>query len=169
MKIRSIQSGGSVSVATLYLSLLSPQGVTARVVAFTPRWRTRIARVLGLETREMREGRLSYHRGMRAEDRVAEHLKDEGWFVKRSRSSRGLHDIEAFRSGERVFMQVKHGSAWPSQDEISSLAKRAARKGASACIAYEYRGEVIQYSVCRWCCNVGEEGEEICSHCGQPF
>jgi hypothetical protein len=88
--------------------------------------------------------------------------------VKRSPGSRGLHDIEAFRSGDRFFGQVKSGGAWPSADETISLAKKAARRGASAVIFHEYRGSIDIHPVSRWCGKAGEPGQEYCD-CGQPF
>ena len=139
------------------------------------RFRTRAAKFLNenlgteIETEPMRRGRLAHDRGMRAEDRVANALEKKNWLVKRSPGSRGLHDIEAFRSGERLFGQVKSGGAWPSTDETVSLAKRAARKGASAAIFHEHRGCIDIHPVCRWCGKAGRPGQESCANCGQPF
>jgi len=134
-----------------------------------PRLSTRIAKLLGMETGDMQRGRLAQQRGMRAENRVMNLLEDEGWLVKQSLGSRGLHDIEAFRHGDRIFVQVKSGFAWPTQTEISGLAKRAARKGATAYVFHEHRGSICPFPVCRWCCSVGDPSEERCANCGQPF
>ena len=139
------------------------------------RFRTRAAKFLGenlgigIETEDMRRGRLAHDRGMRAEERVAGALEEDNWLVKRSPGSRGLHDIEAFRSGERLFGQVKSGGAWPSTNETMSLAKRAARRGASAAIFHEHRGRIDIHPVCRWCGKSGLLGQEFCANCGQPF
>lgn len=135
----------------------------------SPRLSTRIGRFFGFETGTMREGRLAYERGVRAESRVADALEGDGWLVKMSAGSRGAYDIEAFRSGERIFVQVKSGFAWPTKSQISTLAKRAARRGASAYVIHEHRGALASYPVCRWCCSVGYPGARNCANCRNPF
>jgi len=108
-----------------------------------PRFRTRLARVLGYETPLMRRGRLSRSRGLSIERRVVSRFRDKGWLVKPSKASRGAYDFLAMREGRKMLVQVKSGNSPFTRQDRSSLKAVARQKGAHA-IVYRVNQKRLQ-------------------------
>lgn len=84
----------------------------------------------------------SYNKGVRAEKRVKASLERKGWFVRRSKGSRGAADLHAFKDGRRLAIQVKSGSASPTRAEIRRLRTFAKQKRARAMVARVRSGKI---------------------------
>lgn len=78
-----------------------------------------------------------YRRGARAENRVADVLRERGYDVIRSAASKGSADLVAIHDGELVLVQVKlTDKTLPSPLERTQLIRVARRAGAVPVIAY---------------------------------
>ena len=61
-----------------------------------------------------------YRSGYNLEQRAAEHLRSEGYYVIASRGSHGIVDLVALKPGEVLGVQCK-GNGWLSPDEWNEL------------------------------------------------
>ena len=79
-----------------------------------------------------------YRRGRIAEKKVANLLKDDGYYnIRRSRGSRGPADLYARKGENKYYIQVKTGSARASPDGIRRL-RALARKREGTAVVVQY-------------------------------
>jgi Holliday junction resolvase len=76
----------------------------------------------------------NYSKGIKAEKKVKSKLEDKGWLVKQSKGSRGPYDLYAMKSGKKLLVQVKSGTASASKEEVKRLRSSAKKKGAKALV-----------------------------------
>jgi predicted transcriptional regulator len=78
--------------------------------------------------------RSSYSKGMSAEKRIKAKLESKGWLVRQSKGSRGPYDLYAIKSGRKLLVQVKSGTASMSRKEARKLRYVARSKGAKGLV-----------------------------------
>ena len=64
----------------------------------------------------------AYLSGRRFEYRVANWLRQQGWWVMRSAQSRGLADLAAFRMGEIMLLSLKVDGYLPPKEKTQLIA-----------------------------------------------
>jgi Holliday junction resolvase len=84
--------------------------------------------------------RSSYSKGMAVERKVKSKLESKGWFVRRTKGSRGPYDLYAMKRGKKLLVQVKSGSSSFSRAQKLRLRQEAKRKGAKALLIRYRRG-----------------------------
>lgn len=84
----------------------------------------------------------TYRKGRIAEGKIAERLRERGYYVRQSAGSRGPADIVATRPGTKLYVQVKTGSASLSSDNRRSLRRLAKKRGGTAMLMHYDRGKV---------------------------
>lgn len=82
-----------------------------------------------------------YRRGRIAEKKVANLLRDDGYYnIRRSAGSRGPADLYARKGENKYYIQVKTGSARASSGEIRRLQALAKKRGGTAVVVRYNKG-----------------------------
>lgn len=81
----------------------------------------------------------NYKTGIRAENKVADEYRKEGWSVKQSAGSRGAADLKCTKGNVKHFVQVKSSTVTNnppiSNSEIGRLKSTATRNDATSVVA----------------------------------
>ena len=76
----------------------------------------------------------TYSKGRSAERLVKKKLESRGWLVRQSPGSRGPNDLYALKSGRKLLVQVKSGSASAGKQEVRRLRAKARKVGGNALV-----------------------------------
>ena len=93
----------------------------------------------------------NYNKGIRAENKVANAYRQNGWSVDQSKSNKGTADLKCTNKyGTIHYVQVKSSSCgrkpYISNDECGRLKSSATRNGATAVIAEVTDNLTIRYA-----------------------
>jgi ribosomal protein S19E (S16A) len=65
-----------------------------------------------------KKSRSTYSKGLSAERKVKQRLESKGYVVRQSKGSRGPYDLYAMKSGRKLLVQVKSGTASASSSDL---------------------------------------------------
>jgi Holliday junction resolvase len=83
-----------------------------------------------------------YRKGRIAEGKIAERLRNKGYYVRQSGGSRGPADLVATKGQTKLYVQVKSGSASLDSTGRRRLRSLARRRGGTAMLMHYDEGKI---------------------------